>query len=254
MQKTGRLAREALWYGFDTFRKNLGLVAAYFAIYLTCVIGFLLFCMVMFGGDITWQYWYLISIGNTANQAWQLIQAKELVILRYLFPFIILGTFFQLLLFWFHVGLIKMALDIYDTGTSSIRVLFSPARMVAKVILAQILTISVVTVGMMLLVIPGFYFIIKLGLASYFIIEKDAGIIESLKLSYRATAGVFWDFLLLFAVMFGIGIGFYYLNLLLLPQVAFILSKIYSILIGVVYAFALTYMYKKVTAETKSKE
>ncbi len=147
-----------------------------------------------------------------------------------------------------------MALDIYDTGTRTVRTLFSPVRMVIKVLLANILAVSIMCVGFILLVVPGVYLITKFSLASYFIIEKDAGIIESLKLSYRATTGVFWDFLLLFAVMSGIGIGFYYLNLLLLPQLAFILSEVYSVLIGVVYIFAFTYMYKKVTTETQSEE
>lgn len=103
--------------------------------------------------------------------------------------FIILSFVFVAL----DLGFKKIALDIHDRDESKVKKLVSKWRFAFKGLCAWFLYCVVVWIGFMLFVIPGFFLLLRLGFFPFFIIDKYTGVIESLKRSYHATEGHFWD-------------------------------------------------------------
>ena len=103
--------------------------------------------------------------------------------------FIISLAIASLIYLWLTFSMVRYFLKVHDTGTASIRNLFLPIGKVIKILIASPLALLIVLGGLVLLIIPGIYWGIRLAQFQYFIIDKDAGIIESLKMSWAATDG-----------------------------------------------------------------
>lgn len=94
---------------------------------------------------------------------------------------------------WISLGLIKITLNFCDNLKSKIADLFSRPKLFFRYLFAVILYTLTVFVGLILLIVPGIYFGIRLQFYGFFIVDKKAGIVESLKGSWQITKGSFWN-------------------------------------------------------------
>jgi len=115
----------------------------------------------------------------------------------------VISLFFSLLL---SLGLIKVALAFIDGGRPDFKELFVCSDKVINFFLASLLYGLIVLGGTILLIIPGIIWSLKFSLYKYFIVEKNAGPIEALKMSAQATAGAKWNLFLFGFVLAGINI------------------------------------------------
>ncbi len=99
------------------------------------------------------------------------------------------------------LGWKKIAIMFADSEKGEIGDLFSCFRLLLRYIVATILYGAIVTVGLLLLVFPGVIWGIKFFYYTYFIVDKDEGIIGSLQASSRITMGAKWDLLGFFLLM-----------------------------------------------------
>lgn len=117
--------------------------------------------------------------------------------------FIILATLFLLAYFlsiiyiWY--APIKLLLHFYDTNSATLSFgdffrLFSISKLF-RLLGVMILYGIIVTLGLILFIIPGIYFAIKLQLAVYYMIDKNILVREAFRRSYAATTGNFWRIL-----------------------------------------------------------
>ena len=87
------------------------------------------------------------------------------------------------------LGIVKIALKFCDGGVGTIPDLFSQGRLFFRYLGASILYGLVVGVGFLLLIVPGIVWGIKFGLFSYVLVDKNLGVVASLKESARLTQG-----------------------------------------------------------------
>ncbi len=110
---------------------------------------------------------------------------------------LIFGLFLMVLYFsitWLGLGLMLIMLELHQTGKSAVKRLFSVSMLTTlKAFVAALLYSTAVVVGLMLFVLPGIYIALKLAFFPYLILDRDAGIIESLQKSFAMTNGSFWD-------------------------------------------------------------
>jgi len=104
------------------------------------------------------------------------------------------------------LGLIKISLNFCDNLKSKISDLFSQYRLFFRYLFATILFGVIVLLGTILLIIPGFYLAIRLQFYDYFIVDKRARIIESLKKSWRITQGNVWGLFIFGLLLVGINL------------------------------------------------
>lgn len=101
------------------------------------------------------------------------------------------------------LGFVNYTLHVYDKRTAGFSDLFPSLGRVIKIVIAFFLFGIMVSGGLVLLVIPGIYLMLRFGLFTYFILDKNVGIFDSLKMSWRITYGYCWELLalLLFALL-----------------------------------------------------
>lgn len=131
----------------------------------------------------------------------QLWPAFSFIFFKY---FIILLIFLAVFLFLgigIYLGFIRLVLALHDTGKSSVNLLFSCFGLVQKGFFAGIIYFFIVTIGLILLVVPGIYFGLRLIFFPYFIVDKNAGIIDSLRRSFKITEDHGWPLFGLFVLL-----------------------------------------------------
>jgi len=104
----------------------------------------------------------------------------------------------------FSLGFMKIALKFYDNEKPEISDIFSQYPLFLKYLLATILSVIIVTLGLILFIVPGIIFAIRFWFFGYFIVDKNLGAIESLKKSWEITKGNTWNlfiFLILLALI-----------------------------------------------------
>ncbi|GAH03476.1 unnamed protein product [marine sediment metagenome] len=99
------------------------------------------------------------------------------------------------------LGFIRITLNLRDKKKTHVSQLFGSFHLVPKLIVAGFIALVVITIGLALFIIPGIFLITRLFFFKAYIVDKDAGVIESLKKSYNATRGLEWEVLGLFIVM-----------------------------------------------------
>lgn len=92
----------------------------------------------------------------------------------------------------FDLGLKRIALDLYDRNTSNVKCLFEGYAFVHKGLVGWILYCLAVWAGFMFFIIPGFILLLRFAFFPFYILDKNAGPIAALKMSYHATQGHFW--------------------------------------------------------------
>jgi len=94
-----------------------------------------------------------------------------------------------------YLGFIQIMLDLHKNGSSKVSRLFSCFHLVPKFLISAFIFFSAVSLGLALFIVPGIYLFLRFRFFPYYVIDKDAGIIECIKKSYRATRGFEWDVL-----------------------------------------------------------
>jgi hypothetical protein len=95
------------------------------------------------------------------------------------------------------VGLINVYLKLHDTNSADYPDLYSKLHLVGKMILSNLLYGLIITVGLILLIIPGLIWALKYLFFSFLIVDKNLNPVEAIKASGRLTKGHFWQLLLL---------------------------------------------------------
>jgi uncharacterized membrane protein len=116
-----------------------------------------------------------------------------------------------------HMGFVKSSILIVNGIKPEFDQLYIHWKKIISWILGSFFYTLIVTVGLIFLVIPGIYFMIRYGFYGWFIVDKDYGPIESLQVSARATRGIKWQLFFLFLIILLINIvGFLLLGVGLL--------------------------------------
>ena len=131
-----------------------------------------------------------------------------------LFGLSLLGTFLEL-------GFVKIQLDLYDTGKSSIRTLFSQGKLLFRGWAAHFLFLLLVGLGLVCFVIPGIYFFCRFYFYRYALVDKKLGVFESFKEAGRLSEGARW-------ALFGFSIINSVLNVLPFALIVTSLAQVYA--------------------------
>lgn len=102
---------------------------------------------------------------------------------------IVLALFFA----GFDLGFKRIALDLHDRDRSSWQQLFSCFMLAPKALVAWVLYSLMVGIGWLFFILPGFIALLRFAFFPYFIIDKHAGPIEALRMSYEVTKDHVWD-------------------------------------------------------------
>jgi len=132
------------------------------------------------------------------------------------------------------LGITKIGLKVYAGEKFEVSELFESYRLFLNYLLATILYFLAVIVGLLLLIVPGIILIIRMGLYTYLIVDKQMGSVEALKESMRLTKGNAFNLFLLWFLLLGV---------LLLGVLALIVGVIVAIPVTVLaYVFAYRYL------------
>jgi uncharacterized membrane protein len=122
--------------------------------------------------------------------------------------YIILSIITGLVSVVLYMGLIKISLELYDNKPVNFRMLLSQGSLFITYLIASIIVGFCVGIGMVLLIVPGIIIALMWLFYSFLIVDRHAGIMESLKFSANLTKGVKFDlfiFLLVLVVLNCIG-------------------------------------------------
>ncbi len=127
---------------------------------------------------------------------------------------------FTIIFLVIQIGTYNFMLKVVDGKAATIKDLYSYKDMTMKIlrnIVAGIIVGVIVGIGLIFLIIPGIYLGIRLMFFTYYIVDKDAGVMDSIKMSWELTRnGVinlfFLSILFLIvnfigALLFGIGLA-----------------------------------------------
>jgi membrane-anchored glycerophosphoryl diester phosphodiesterase (GDPDase) len=90
------------------------------------------------------------------------------------------------------IGLIHITLKFIDNKKPQYKDLFY-YKPIVNYFLASILQGLIVVGGLILLIIPGIFFAIRLQYTSYLVVDKNLGPVEAVKGSWRTTRGNVWN-------------------------------------------------------------
>lgn len=122
------------------------------------------------------------------------------LLLKHIITIVIAGLFLGLIISSYDLGFKKVALDVYDKKPSMMLVVFSYFNLAPKIFIGWILYFGMV-IGGWLLIVPGIIFLLRFTFFPYFIVDRGAGVIDSLRLSWQMTKGYTWDLLVLWIFM-----------------------------------------------------
>jgi uncharacterized membrane protein len=132
----------------------------------------------------------------------------------------ILSLVFLVVFLVIQLGTYNLMLKVVDGHKADIKDLYTYPNIAMKVvrnIVAGILVGLAVLGGLILFIIPGIYVAVRLMFFTYYIVDKDAGVMDSLKMSWNLTKGGVINLFLLSllfifvnfigALLFGIGLA-----------------------------------------------
>jgi uncharacterized membrane protein len=114
---------------------------------------------------------------------------------------IISGVILALFFVGIDLGFKKVALQLHDRHHSSVKEMFSCFHLTPKAVVGWILYALMVWIGWIFFILPGFIALLRFAFFPYFIIDKHAGPIHALKMSWKATQHHVWDLFALWVVM-----------------------------------------------------
>ena len=113
----------------------------------------------------------------------------------------------QLLGVFLSIGATRIGLNLVSGKEVSVGMLFSGAEKMLPMIGGYIIFGAAVAVGLLLLIVPGIYIALRYGQFFYAIIDKDMGVIESLKYSSSITINNRMKLLVLILLYFVIALA-----------------------------------------------
>ncbi|RYD35709.1 MAG: DUF4339 domain-containing protein [Verrucomicrobiaceae bacterium] len=139
--------------------------------------------------------------------------ASQFSILRILLQFVQ-----NIISIFLYLGLARVGLNVVSGGTISVAQLFSGGSKLLTAFGASILFGLAVFIGLILLIVPGIYLLIRLGYFLPAIVDRNLGAVDSLKYSWELTRNsalpifLLWivSALLIFAGALLLGIGLIY--------------------------------------------
>ncbi|MBD3169687.1 MAG: hypothetical protein GF307_09415 [candidate division Zixibacteria bacterium] len=167
----------ALRFGWETFRNNIGLFI---------IIG-IFNLVISYTPDLI--DWVLESYGA---------QAPVLST--------VIGIFYVIIELGIALGYTKIALIFCDGEQAKIADLFSCFHLLPRYLITLIIILIPVLVGLALFIIPGLYLIVRFLWFVYFIIDFDEGIIVSIKKSWRFSEGIVLKLFLFGIILFAINL------------------------------------------------
>jgi uncharacterized membrane protein len=104
-------------------------------------------------------------------------------------------VFFALTMLWsmFSAGYIRMLIKFHDNGTAELKQMFLGWHRGPRIFIAGSILFIGFTIGTAFFIVPGVYILVHAILYPFFIVDKDTGIIESLKKSFKAVKGHGWQ-------------------------------------------------------------
>lgn len=102
---------------------------------------------------------------------------------------VVVSLAFSALSIFFEIGFIKIVLKLIDGHKAEIQELWAYPQYFINLLVSSILYGLIVGVGFILLVVPGIYLALRLQFYSFYVVDKNAGITDSLKMSWEATKG-----------------------------------------------------------------
>lgn len=106
----------------------------------------------------------------------------------------------------FNLGYVKNHFQTLDGIEPQFSAYGQESRKIFTYIIAAIIMSVIILIGFCLFIIPGIYLYIRLQFYTAFIVEEDAGAIESLKRSWQITQGNVGQLFLLFLTMLAIAL------------------------------------------------
>src|SRR3989344_6490826 len=105
------------------------------------------------------------------------------------------------ILFWvlhivLDIGLVKIALKLVAGQKPELEDLYNHYPLFWKYLGGSILSGLIIMGGLILLIVPGIYFAVKLQFVTYLIIDQGLGPIDAIKKSWEITGGNFWNLFL----------------------------------------------------------
>lgn len=144
----------------------------------------------------------------------------------------ILSLVFLIFFLILQLGSYNLILKVVDHKTPTLKDLYTYPDMAMKIvrnIVAGIIVGFIVLGGLLLFVIPGIYLAVRLMFYTYYIVDKDAGIMDSIQRSWKLTqGGVINLFLLgvLFVIINFIGALFFGIGLAVTLPLTFLATAI----------------------------
>jgi hypothetical protein len=124
----------------------------------------------------------------------------------------------NLLSLWFSVALTFVILaGLRNQKLGFVDALKKSVPYYLKALLLSILTVVILFLSLLLLVIPFFFVAPRISLAMYYLLDKDMGVVDSLKASWQAThgnVGKVWGIIgvtIVFALLIIVLVGIYFL-------------------------------------------
>lgn len=186
MAKHSFRIKEALTYGYDTFKKNWKFLVIVFAIV------------------------YVAGLLPSLMVKWSSANYTPLITLLSILLFVV-----QLIL---GIGVIVISLKIVDNKKPELSDLVSHYPLLLNYFLGALLYVAVIVVGVVLLIVPGIIWGIKYQYTTYLIIDKKMSPLEAFRKSGKITEGNKWNLFLLglaFAVLYIIGEILFHVGLVL---------------------------------------
>lgn len=91
------------------------------------------------------------------------------------------------------IGMLEVGLKLVDGKKATFSDLFNRYQLFFRYLGASILYILGVVLGLILLIVPGVWFAARYGFYAYVMVDKDLGLMDSLKESARITEGKVWQ-------------------------------------------------------------
>ena len=143
---------------------------------------------------------------------------------------------FTVITFFLQIGLIKIALKLVDKKPAKFEELWAYPQYLLRMIASSILYGLAVVGGLILFVVPGIYLALRLQFYSYVLLDKDTGVIDSLKKSWKLTQGNVINLFLFMLLIIGINI---------LGAIALLVGLLITIPVSFI---AVTLLYRKLAA------
>jgi hypothetical protein len=125
-----------------------------------------------------------------------------------------------LILMGLWLGYTKITLELYDKDTSSVKTLFCCFWKAPGACIATLIYLFIVAIGLAFFIVPGLIAFVRFGYYRHFIVDKDAGIIDSLRRSFYATQGQTWH-------LFSLSLAMVLIPLSVLPAIFFAKHGVY---------------------------